>query len=442
MTSRLPTRRLALLAALSTSVLLAACGSSGNGGGTTTVRTLNVTQDLPSMDLYIGGGKQFGNVSTNTLTNSVSLDAATYSINVNSAGGSTTLFTGSYTLAKDAHYTAVVWGPQSSLRVSTLPEDEDASGIASGNTRVRMFNATTETGSLDIYLTATDADLGATTPTQGSLVTGSLAGFREIASGTYRLRVTGVGNPSDIRLDIPAVTLVAGQYATLMITAGAGGVLVNGTLIQQQGAATALTNTKARVRAVASVDASGIVAASVGGTTLAGGLQSPAIGQYMLVDAGVASTTVRVNGNIVISGPLTYTPGADYTMLVYGTAAAAQLRIITDDNRLPLSTTRTKIRLVNGVANLDPLTLLVDYGSVSSAANIVAGTASPYSQIASNAGAQIEVDSPTLGPVYLTTRTNGDVLAAQGVYTLFVLSGKVKTDGSNLPTGTLRNERP
>ena len=89
------------------------------------------------------------------------------------------------------------------------------------------------------------------------------------------------------------------------------------------------------------------------------------------------------------------------------------------DNRLPLSTTRSKIRVINGVGSLGPVTLLVDYGAVSASASVNAGSVSAYSQIASNTGAQIEVTSGS-GDVYLTSRTNGDVLAGQGVYTVFI----------------------
>lgn len=436
MTSAFLSRRLALLVTLLASLCLVSCSKSSSSGGSANLRALNLTSDLSSIDVYLGTTKQFSALSTNALAAYTTTDANTYTVNVNSAGNSAALFTGSYSLAKDAHYTAVVWGPQASLRVSTLPEDEDTAAIASGNTRVRMFNATTETGAVDVYLTTATADLSASTPTQGSLTSGTLAGFREIPAGTYRLRVTGVGNPSDVRLDMPSVTLNASKFATLMITAGSGGVLVNGMVIEQQGNATALVNTKARARIVASVDAGGVVAASVGTTTLAGGLLSPAVGQYTLIDAGNISVNIRVNGNAILSGPLAFAPGADYTLLAYGSAALGKVAVIADDNRLPVSTTRTKIRLLNGVASLDPLTMLVDYGAVSASSNVIAGTASAYTQIASNTGAQIEVDSPTLGPVYLTTRTNGDALVGQGVYTVFILSGKAT------PTGTLRNERP
>jgi hypothetical protein len=438
MTSASYTRRLALLATITTSLVLAACGSSGGGGGQGNLRTLNLTGDLSSVDLYVNSNKQYSGQTTGTLSGYQAFDAGTYTLNVNSAGNSTTLFTGAYSVSKDAHYTAVVWGPQAQLHLSTIPEDEDAAGIAAGNTRVRVFNATTETGSVDVYITAAGADLSASTPTQGGIGSGQLAGFKEIAAGTYQLRITGVGKPDDIRLDT-SVTLSSGAFQTLVVTASAGGTLVNGTLIQQQGNATALTNTKARVRLVASVDSAGVVAANVSNTLISSGLISPRVqGFYTLVPAGNVNLSLRVNGAAVLNTPqaLTLTPGADYTLLVYGSASNVLLTTILDDNRLPLSTTRTKIRLVNGVASLDPLALSVDYGAVSASSYVVAGTAAPYAQIASNLGALIEVDSPTLGIMYQTTRTNGDPLTGQGVYSLFVLSGKAA------PAGFLSNERP
>jgi hypothetical protein len=437
-------RRLALLAAFASSVLLASCGSSGGGGGTTNVRALNLTNDLPIADVYIGGNKLFSGLATGVLASTVSLDANNYTVNVNSTGNSTALFTGAYSLAKDSHYTAVVWGSQASLRVSTLPEDEDATLIAAGNTRVRMFNATTETGPVDVYFTASSADLASSFATQGGLPSGTLAGFREIPAGTYRLRVTGVGNPDDIRLDVDNVALPSGQVATLMLTAGSGGVLVNGQLIVQQGITTALANTKARVRVVASVDSSGSVTGALGGVLLANGLSSPAVGTYSLVDAGTnVPLTLKVNGATVVTGGQALAAGSDYTILTYGTAAAFQWQLITDDNRLPISTARAKIRLVNGVASLDGLTLLVNFGSISASSNITPGVAAPYAQTSSSTGTQIEVDSPSLGAVYLTNpaKANGDALSGQGVYTLFVLSGKV-TAGNVAPLGILRNERP
>jgi hypothetical protein len=443
MTSVSFSRRLALLAAVASSLWLAACGGGGGGGsGQSNVRTLNLTSDTPSIDLYIGGTKQFSAATTSTLSGYNVVDANTYAINVNSVNDAATLFTGSYSLTRDKHYTAVVWGNQASMHVSTLPEDEDTTLIAAGNTRVRMFNATTETGSVDIYLTAAATDLSATTPTQALLSSGTLSGFREIASGTYRLRVTGVGDPTDIRLDIPSVTLAASQYNTLMFTAGAGGVLVNGTMIVQQGTASTMNNTQARVRVVASADAGGNVGASVAGTTLAGGLRSPSVGQYTLVTAGSVNVTMRVNGSEIFNATQTLAAGADYTLMAYGASGAGKMAVLTDDNRLPTSTTRAKVRLVNGIAGSSPLTLSVDYLVPTGIADIATGLASPYTTVAVSTSAQVQVTSATAAqPLYQSTTLNPVNLAAQGVYTFFMLSGNTDSSGVATPTAVIRKER-
>ena len=162
MTSASFSRRLALLATIACSLALSACGGKGGGSsGQTNVRALNLTSDLPTLDLFAGDTKLFSSVATDALTASNALDANTYTLNVKNSVDSTTLLTGSYSLSKDAHYTAVVWGRQTALRLSTLPEDEDPVGITdANNTRVRMFNATTDTGTLDVYITAATADLG------------------------------------------------------------------------------------------------------------------------------------------------------------------------------------------------------------------------------------------------------------------------------------------
>ena len=79
------------------------------------------------------------------------------------------------------------------------------------------------------------------------------------AGGTYRIRVTGAGNPSDLRLDIPQVILLNQRVATVILTPTAGGTLANGSVLIEQGSDgtgglySATPNTNARVRLVAAV---------------------------------------------------------------------------------------------------------------------------------------------------------------------------------------------
>jgi hypothetical protein len=440
MTSPDLSRRKAVLASLGTT-FLAACGSGGgSGGGSTTVRAINLTSDLASVDLYVAGNKQFSALTTGTLSSYATFDANTYAINVNSAGNVSALFTGSYTLSKDAHFTAVVWGPQAALRVSALPEDYDNTLITAGNAKLRVLNATVETGPVDVFLTAPGADLTAGPALISNVPSGSLTGFFDIAAGTgssYELRITSRGNPKDVRLDIGAVTLTAGQYQTLVITSGAGATLVNGEIIVQQGAVTALVNGQSRVRFAASVDGSAAVTVTVAKTALSpGGLISTAQSAYTSVTAGNVALAISINGVVQMTTPqaLTLVSGTDYTLLVYGPASNPQVSIIVDDNRLPLLAGKTKIRVVNGVAALDALSLTVDNVLPVETSYVSAGTASTYALIDSNLSANIAIGSGSTPVVYASLRPPGDQLVSQAVYTLFVLSGATK------PVAVLRKD--
>ncbi|MEO5733851.1 MAG: DUF4397 domain-containing protein [Rubrivivax sp.] len=427
---RAVSRRVALLAALASSLVLAACGGGGSDSGQTTLRAVNLTSDLPSIDLFTGDTKRFSALARNSLSDNAGFNSQTTTLAVKRAGDGASLLSGSYSLDKDKHYTAVVWGNETGLRLTTLPEDENTNDITAGNSRVRVFNATTDTGSVDVYLTKA-ADIGGSVPTQGAITGGTLGGFRDVSTGAYRLVVTGVGDPNDVRLTIPAITLEEKKFATLVLTAGSGGVLVNGTLIRQQGTATALGNTQARVRVVASMNNAGVVAVTAAGRTLAGGLRSPSVGPYALVDAGTPDLTVRVNGAVIATGPRTLESGADYTVLTYGAEGAGQVRVIADDNRLPTTTSRAKIRLIHGVAGVGPLTLSVDFLAL--IPDVPSGTASGYGTVTSTTTAQVDVTS-TSGSASLFSQT-GVNLQGQAIYTVFILGGNAT------PTGVIRKER-
>jgi hypothetical protein len=452
MISALFSRRLAFAAVLAASMCLAGCGGkSGSGGGSSTVRTINLTSDLTRADVLVGGNLQFPSVAADTLSGTVTVDANTYAIDVKNvaADGGAALFTGSYSLSKDQYYTAVVWGRVASLRVSTLGESEDSTGISSGNTRIRSFNATIDSGTVDVYITLAGVNLNDVAPTQSTLTTGTLAGFREITAGTYRIRVTGSGDPSDVRLDIPAVTLTEKQFFTLVLTqSGSGGVLLNGTVIAQQADKSTFNNTKARVRLAASVAGGGVVSASIGGNSVFSNYRSPRVlgtGGYALVDSGTVNVNVGVAfdgvaGTATISNQSrTLVAGSDYTLLAWGTGAAPQLTLLTDDNRLPATTTRAKLRLVNGLSTSDLVSVLLDSQTFSQTSDIPGGIGSTYASVTAAGTSNLQVTSAQKSdPLYsqtVATSSTTSLLQPSGVYTMFIL------DGGTLPAGRLTRDR-
>ena len=76
-----------------------------------------------------------------------------------------------------------------------------------------------------------------------SNVEGLQDGYTDIVEATtgtpWHVCVTATGDKTDVRLDIPSLTLTSKQVATLVLTKSIGGVLMNGLLVNQQGALTA-----------------------------------------------------------------------------------------------------------------------------------------------------------------------------------------------------------
>ena len=419
----------ALLAGFS--LLLAACGGNNNDdtSGTAQWRVVNLNADVPSVDIYTSTDKRFDAVAADAITPYAGISSGTYTVRITNAGNATSLLSSAFTLSKDRNYTGIVWGRSGSVKFATLPENDDVNLIGTDNARIRVFNATSDAGTFDIYLTQSGANLEDETPIASSGVSATLGGYKELSAGDWRLRVTASGDPSDIRLDVPVLTLARQTYSTLVLTAGPGGVLLNATHIAQQGAATALKNTQARLRTVASANANGVVAVQLDGTTFSAGLRSPTVGSYQRVTAGARTVNVLVNGGTVSSVSRTLAAGGDYTLLVYGTNSVA---LITDDNRLA-SAGRYRMRLINGAEGTDPLSLLIDFATFDPTNDIAPGQASAFFSGTANSTARVDVTS-TSGSSLIYSETDVN-LQSQGVYTMFVLGG------NSTPSGVLRKDR-
>jgi hypothetical protein len=426
------TRRRLLGVPLALSVL-AACGGGNDdeNSGHSNVRLLNLMSDLASIDLLADDTRWFSAAATDTITDYIEVDDDAFDLELRSAGASSTLLSSEQGFGKDLHYTLIAWGRAGAPRLWKLEEDQDSDDIASGKGALRVFGATEDIGLLDVYLTAEATELADASAQFSGIGEGNATGYAEISAGTYRLRVTGNGDPDDLRLDLSGIAVTAATYSTLILTAGSGGTLVHASMLAQQGALNTQRNTKARLRFVAGVAGNPAVGASWGGSTIAGALTAPVVGPYALVNAGAQALELRINGATALSDSHALVAGADYTLVALGTTAVPALAWIGDDNRLPSASTRAKVRLIHGDATLNAVTLSIDYGVVAS--DVAVGSASSFAVLTANDSARIDVTAASSSAaVYSATDVN---LQAQGVYTLFVLGG------NSTPTGVLRKDR-
>ena len=425
----------AALAAALVATTLQACGGGGSDStGSASVRVINATQTHASIDLLAGSTVVIPATAIDTASAVVAQTAGNISFQANDAGDGTALVAATSAIGKDLHYSLLAYEASGAVKLALI--GEDTTTPTTGTAQLRVFDAASSAGTLDVHVTAPATDLASVAAPSFTISAPSYAQPSALASfapGSYRVRVTGADNKTDLRLDMPAITLANQAVATVVLTPSAGASLVNGALLLQQGSYTPYRNANARVRLAAAVSGGATVAASAGSTPIETALVAPSVGAYTLVPTTTnAPLAVTINGIPLTLPTLALTAGSDMTLLVHGSPGAATAALITDDNLLPSASTKLKMRLVNGVTGAaTALTLNADFSVIAS--NVQPGQASAAALVTGDSAMRLEVTSPlTQQSLYLQA---GLSIPGAGVYTLFMLG-----DGA-APVGLLRRDR-
>jgi hypothetical protein len=151
------------------------------------------------------------------------------------------------------------------VRLVNATRDYSALDLYQSSTRIakqRIFNAaSSEVGSVDVHLRSSACSgLGSSDTALATNVTGLQDAYSGVGAASCHVCVTAAGDKSDLRLDIPALSLASQQISTLILINSAGGVLLNG-LLNQQGGLSANANTSVRMRLAADAASSGVVSA-------------------------------------------------------------------------------------------------------------------------------------------------------------------------------------
>lgn len=350
---------------------LAGCGS-GNSSSNTNVRIANATLTHPSIDLLVNGASAITGDVSDTVSAYVTPGSGSVALQINDTGGATALSTLVPTLTGSSHYTLVAY--ESSGVVKTAILTEDTAVPAAGVTGLRIYDAAIEAGKLDVYITSAtgatacgQAALSSVSPTtQFGLLSAPAAVALTQGAGSWTVCVTGQGSKTDLRMALP-ITLTGATVATVMLTPASGGSLLNGSLVVQQAAYTAVRNTNTRVRLASSVAGGATVAASSSsGVPIDAGNVSPWLDFTYATVPSTDTINITSNGASVGAPAGTLPVGGDVTVLVYGNGGTPSASLIVDDNRVPSDQTTAKLRVINALtgSNLGTLTLTANNSPV------------------------------------------------------------------------------
>jgi hypothetical protein len=394
--------------------LLTACG--GKDSNDANIRLVNASPGYASLDLYVADNLESSDVAFGTVSSATGVSNGNVITALTLSGSTTELLTQSRSLESGKNYSVIAYGWEGALKSAVISDDETEADT--GKTKVSVLNTASDAGSLDVYLTGEGEDLASATPV-AAVDGGSRSSFAAVSSGTYRLRITAKDDPTDLRLDVSGVAITSKGVVTFIITPTTGGVLVNSLMLAQGGSVAQQLTTKARARVVAAMAGGSSVTLTAGATALATSYASPRISPYVMVDAGTLAVNTAIDGNSLAAQDIAFAAGSDTTLIVSGAGLGdASVSIVRDDNRLPTTTGKYKIRLMHASPALsnDALSLSVNLSPVVD--NQAYKSASTFRLLTATTAADIEVSSLSLLDPVVSLLDQETI--SKGIYTLFV----------------------
>ena len=414
-----------LLGVAASAALLAGCGGGDVSPNAGEVRLVNATNEFGTLDLYEGSERLSSGVAPFTAGKYEDLNKGVYDFSVRGGVAGATIATLEATLKKNEPLTLVAYSNAGTPALAAIDEEEEEPD--KGTAKLRFFNtAASESGAIDAYLLAsTDAcaSLGAAVAV-ASAVSDLQATFIDInpsGAAPYRLCVTAAGNRTDVRLDA-TLAVEDRDIVTVVLTRTPGAVLLNGTVVVQEGDVTQAANTSARVRLAVGVG-TGTVTASfdTASTSTSLGMNVPTgvVGTYQLVPTGTTLSVIWTGGSVTLPAG-TIAGGGDYTLLVTTdtpAATTATATLLSDDNARSTNTAEpVKVRLVHGATTTNPIGMTVGSDFIGGVAH---GAASGYVLTeASPSGTTTKVEITDGGTILCTGLAT---LTATTVYSVFAL---------------------
>lgn len=185
------------------------------------VRLVNALTSSQSLDLLVDGQSAATGVAFGSASAYASASEGTHQLQARASGTGTTLvdFTRSLTNGSFSFIPAPGLGQSGALFLT-----DDATSTA-GQSRLRVVHVAAAPGAISVYVTAPTADLTSATPVVPSLSFASASPYVGVNAGTYRIRITRAGSPSDVLVDVSNTTLGGATVKTLLLTDASGGGL-------------------------------------------------------------------------------------------------------------------------------------------------------------------------------------------------------------------------
>ncbi|MFQ3249353.1 MAG: hypothetical protein ACI9O6_001161 [Glaciecola sp.] len=320
---------------------------------TADLRIIHAVPDAPTVNVYAGNAILGGleNVDYQVASSWLMVDEGTYAVRVeaNIPSGNADVITASLSLEGEKSYNVFAVGTVADDSIEPLVVSNDRSDVTAGNVRVQVVHAAPNAPTVDVYVTAPDANIETEQPLATAAYKDS-TGQVEVAGGDYQIRITAAGTKTVV-FDSGTVTLPADADLLVAATQNTGTGPSPVTLLVSDG-----TNhfnildkdSLANVRVVHAVsDAPAVDVIANNAITLFDGVAFPDVTSYLAVDGGDYTIDVAVDAdNSVVAiddAPITLQDGVFYTAFANSKLDSIGLDLVVDMPR-PVATA-AKVRI-------------------------------------------------------------------------------------------------
>jgi hypothetical protein len=201
-------------------MLLTGCqGLDMNPANMAQVRVIAASPDAGSMDFYAGQTALAYSMDFGTASTYVPLAAGSTRLSATTANSTQLLVASNVALGPGRQYTAVVTNIAASLQ-ETIYADQTTPAPA-GDVAVRVIDAATRAGNVDLYMVPAGGRLTATAAMRSGLGFGASTGYMLVPAGTYSLVAVPTGtaptNQAQTLMIAPQTSYAAGAARTVVL---------------------------------------------------------------------------------------------------------------------------------------------------------------------------------------------------------------------------------
>ncbi len=289
-------------------------------------------------------------------------DIGTKTIEVAIAGSASSVVSSIVNLLGAVNYTYIAFGPVSGAAGILL--DDRTVDPGAGNFSLRVVNAATGSGTVDVYVTPPGASLDAATPSVAGVAVGSASLFVVLPAGNVEIRITPSTSKEVIFDSLPPSIAERSELQAIVYSRGSG-KLVNVALASVDNSATTtiLNNLLAQFKVINGSSVPSPLNVFVNRNLVLSNIPYTGASSYQKTAAGTPTLTVEATatpGATLLTLNPNLAPATDSSIVLTGPAGALKALILADNN-LPPATVRARVRFVNSSTDVTAFDVFVNF---------------------------------------------------------------------------------